>query len=232
MVLVLTSENCSGASVAKGLERLNVNAVCSDEMPEIAEIAKYDCAYISGDFALSSPARTEFAKKLFGSCEAAEIPAVFDPTLDLVSSNADCIRAINELAKLCEIFVPNDEDIKTLCGSDDPEEAAEHFLSLGTKKVVITLDKKGAYFKSAKESGYAPTFRADKVVDTAGAGNAFAAGLISGVVEDMPLAEAVVRANACGCISIQKQGEYFPDASELREYMLSHRFAVDGCKDF
>lgn len=230
MVLVFTSENCAGASVAKGLERLNVSAVCADEKADITDIAKYECAYISGDFALSSPARTEFAKRLFGSCEAAEIPVVFDPTLDLLPQ--DCGKAINELAKLCEIFVPNDEDIIALCGTEDPEKAAEHFLSLGTKKIVITLDKKGAYFKSAKESGYTPTFRADKVVDTTGAGNAFAAGLISGVIEDMPLAEAVVRANACGCVSIQKQGEYFPDASELREYMLSHRFAVDGCKDF
>ncbi len=230
MVLVLTSENCSGNSVAKGLEKLNVNAVCADEAADIADITRYECAYISGDFALSSPARTEFAKRLFGSCEAAEVPVVFDPTLDLLP--ADCGKAINELAKLCEIFVPNDEDIIALCGTDNPEKAAEHFLSLGTKKIVITLDKKGAYFKSAKESGCTPTFRADKVVDTTGAGNAFAAGLISGVIEDMPLAEAVVRANACGCISIQKQGEYFPDASELREYMLSHRFAVDGCKDF
>ena len=230
MVLVLTSENCAGNSVAKGLERLNVSAVCADETADITDIAKYECAYISGDFALSSPARTEFAKRLFGSCEAAEIPVVFDPTLDLLPPQSG--KAISELAKLCEIFVPNDEDIITLCGTENPEKAAEHFLSLGTKKIVITLDKKGAYFKSAKESGYTPTFRADKVVDTTGAGNAFAAGLISGVIEDMPLAEAVVRANACGCISIQKQGEYFSDASELREYMLSHRFAVDGCKDF
>lgn len=230
MVLVLTSESCAGNSVAKGLERLNVSAVCADETADIADIAKYKCAFISGDFALSSPARTEFTKRLFGSCAAAEIPVVFDPTLDLLPKESN--KAISELAKLCEIFVPNDEDIIALCGTEDPEKAAEHFLSLGTKKIVITLDKKGAYFKSAKESGYTPTFRADKVVDTTGAGNAFAAGLISGVIEDMPLAEAVVRANACGCISIQKQGEYFPDASELREYMLSHRFAVDGCKDF
>lgn len=230
MVLILTAEGGAGSSVAKGLERLNISAFRADETADIADIAQYECAYISGDFAFSSTARTEFAKTLCGSCEAAEIPVIFDPTLELLS--ADCGRAVNELAKLCEIFVPNDEDIVTLCGTDDPEKAAEHYLSLGTKKVVITLDKKGAYFKSAKESGYAPTFRADKVVDTTGAGNAFAAGLISGVIEDMPLAEAVVRANACGCISIQKQGEYFPDASELREYMLSHRFAVDGCKDF
>ena len=230
MVLILTSDNFAGRAVAKGLERLNIGAVCADETADIGDVSQYECVYISGDFALSSPARTEFAKTLFGICEAAEIPAIFDPEMSALGS--DCAKQVNELAKLCEIFMPNDEDIMPLCGLDDPEKAAEHYLTLGTKKLVITLDKKGAYFQSSKESVYAPTFRADKVVDTTGAGNAFAAGLITGIIEDMPLAEAVVRANACGCISIQKQGEYFPDTSELREYMLSHRFAVDGCKEF
>lgn len=230
LTTILTSGDSAGGSVAKGLERLNTSAVCADETTDIGEIAQYGCVYISGDFALSSPARTEFAKSLFGICEAAEIPTIFDPTPSALPPES--VKQINELAKLCEIFVPSDEDLMSLFGSCDPEKAAEHYLSLGTKKIVITLDKKGAYFKSAKESGYAPTFRADMVVDTTGAGIAFKAGLITGVIEDMPLAEAVVRANACGCISIQKQGEYCPDASELREYMLSHRFAVDGCKDF
>ncbi|MCI7691631.1 MAG: carbohydrate kinase family protein, partial [Oscillospiraceae bacterium] len=86
--------------------------------------------------------------------------------------------------------------------------------------------------KSRVESGEAPTFRADKVVDVTGAGDAFAAGLISGVIEKIPLSEAVVRANACGCCAIQSEGFSFPSIQELREYMLTHRFVVDGCKDY
>lgn len=230
MVLILTSNGGAGSSVAAGLEKLNISAVCCDGKAEFDDISQYEAVYFSGDFVLGSAARAELAVSLCADCTAAEIPVVFDPALNAPKTEDRAL--INKLAALCEIFVPSDEDAALLCGLSDPEKIAEHYMKSGTKKIVITLDKKGAYFKSVKESGYAPTFRADAVVDTTGAGNAFAAGLISGIIEDIPLAEAVVRANACGCISIQKEGEYFPDASELREYMLSHRFAVDGCKEF
>ena len=115
-----------------------------------------------------------------------------------------------------------------------PEKIADHFLGLGARKVVVTLDKKGAFYTSSKDSGYAPTFRADKVVDTDGAGSAFAAGLISGITEERPLSEAVIRANACGCIAIQSAGELggLPTMEQLREYMLNHTFVVEGCKEF
>lgn len=230
MVLILTSDGNTGGLVAEGLRKLKIDAVCCGENDKIGDVSQYEAVFFTGDFVIGSNACAELAKKLCGECASSEIPVIFDPTLSVLQN--ENYELINELAALCEIFVPSDEDCLALCGIGDPESIAEHYLKSGTKKVIITLDKNGAFFKSSKESGYAPTFRADKVVDTAGAGNAFAAGLISGIIDDIPLAEAVVRANACGCISIQKQGGYFPDASELREYMLSHRFAVEGCKEF
>lgn len=230
MVLILTSDCGTGSLVAKGLEKLGISAICHDKRDDLGDITQYEAVFFSGDFAVSSIACAELAGTLCEECAAAEIPVIFDPNLSVLQPES--YDLINELAAKCEIFVPSDDDAKTLCVYSEPEKIAERYLNLGTKKIVIKLDKKGAYFKSAKESGYTPTFRADKVVDTTGAGNAFAAGLISGVIDDIPLAEAVVRANACGCISIQRSGIYFPDASELREYMLSHRFAVEGCKEF
>lgn len=230
MILVLTSNNGTGTFVARALEKLNIDAVCCGDKDIIGDISQYEAVFFTGDFAVNSIDCAKLAKNLCRGCADAEIPTVFDPTLNLIQPES--YEVIKELASLCEVFVPSDEDAKALCDISDPEKIAEHFIISGTKKVVVTLDKKGAYYKSAKESGTTPTFRADKVVDTKGAGNAFAAGLISGIIEDIPLAEAVVRANACGCISIQKENEYYPDMSELREYMLSHRFAVDGCKEF
>ena len=92
--------------------------------------------------------------------------------------------------------------------------------------MVVKLGKQGAFYKSAVECGTAPTFAADEVVDTAGAGDGFAAGLISGICEEIPLGEAVVRANAVGRMQIQNASDNagLPTLAELREYMLDHRF--------
>lgn len=231
MVLVLSvSDGGMGSYVAKGLDKLGIETVCCDKQETIGDISQYRAVFFSGDFAAHSAECATLAETLCAECAAAEIPTVFDPNISALQP--DSYRLINRLATRTEIFVPSDDDARLLCNSDDPEKIAEHYLALGTKKIVISLDKKGAYFKSSKECGSTPTFRADKVVDTTGAGIAFAAGLISGVTDEIPLAEVVVRANACGCIAIQKEGIYFPDSSELREYMLDHRFAVEGCKDF
>lgn len=234
-ILLLGCTEKSAVSVA--LSRLGLGTVC------IAEDADFDVSndlsddisavYFSGNYIERSDECKNTAAALCKRCREIEIPVIFDPDSKKINSEKER-GAICEIAGLSEIFLPAIEDAKALCGLDDPEKAAQHFLDLGARKVIITLDKKGAYYKSAKESGYTPTFRADKVVDTSGAGSAFAAGLISGITEEIPLGEAVIRANACGCIAIQTQGELdgLPTSDRLREYMLNHRFVVDGCKEF
>lgn len=225
MGLVLEYVSSCEYSILQGLGKLGVNAASAPSTN-----SDISAVFITGEFAARSDENAAIVREVCARFKRLEAPVVFDP--DLSNVGVDKYALINEVAALSEIFLPSDEDAKALCGLDDPEKIAEHYLALGVPKIVITLDKKGAYYRSAKESGYTPTFRADKVVDTHGAGKAFAAGLISGVIEEIPLSEAVIRANACGCISIQKRGEYFPDSAELREYMLDHRFAVDGCKEY
>lgn len=231
---ILTAGCGEDSAVYVALSRLGLSPVSLDvgELPP-DEPEEFSAAFIHGEFATRSPECAEAAKKLCEMFRGLEIPVIFDPDSKKLKSDEDR-DTICAIAALSEIFLPAVEDAKALCGLEDPEKIAEHFLGMGAHKVVVTLDKNGAYFKSAKESGYAPTFRADKVVDTEGAGSAFAAGLISGITEEIPLGEAVIRANACGCIAIQNEGKIkgLPTPDKLREYMLSHRFVVEGCKDF
>ena len=57
MVLVLTSDNNAGALVVKGLEKLNIYAVCRGDKSDIGEITQYEAMFFSGDFAISSNTR-------------------------------------------------------------------------------------------------------------------------------------------------------------------------------
>lgn len=224
------SDKLSG--IAVGLSRLGLQPENYQEPFDTDSLTEFSAVYFSGVFVTHSEEFENMAKTLCKQCSRFEIPTVFDPDLNRISG-AD-YKTINEIAKLSDIFLPSVEDAKLLCGLDDPEKIAMYYLTLGTKKIVVKLDKKGAYYKSAKESGYMPTFRADKVVDTSGAGSAFAAGLISGITKEVPLGEAVVRANACGCIAIQAEGELesLPTIEILHEYMLSHRFMIEGCTEY
>lgn len=190
---------------------------------------EFDAVLITGEFIFEDNYSFSFAKKICKDCKMNEIPVVFDPGK---ISEREKSEIISEIAAEAEVFVPAADDAKALCGLSEPEKIADYYISRGVNKIVVTLGKEGAFFKSHVESGTAPTFRADKVVDLTGAGDAFDAGLISGIMEKIPLGEAVVRANACGCCAIQREGFRFPAMQELREYMLTHRFVVEGCKDY
>lgn len=233
MVKVLLAGNDICKGIETGLSHLGITTERLSENDSFPDLELFSAVYFSGKFPAGpqNAEKTEaVAKELCRRCADFSVPVVFDP--DLKNISPEKYSVITEIAALGVIFVPDLEEGKALCGKDKPEDIAKHFLETGTSKIVIKLDKRGAYYKSAKESGYAPTFRADKVVDTDGAGDAFSSGLISGITEEIPLSEAVVRANACGCIAIQTEGDLdcLPTIEKVRDYMLNHRFVVDGCK--
>ncbi len=207
--------------------------LCEQDVDRL-DLTDIRAAHFTGIFPSISPSAAEAARRLVKRAHESEITVVFDPNLrcQLWDSSPETISLLNEFAANSDVFLPSLKEAETLCGLSEPEEIAEHYLDLGTKKVVVKLGKQGAYYRSRVESGIAPTFQADAVVDTAGAGDGFAAGLISGICEEIPLGEAVFRANAVGSMQIQNSSDNagLPTLEQLREYMLSHRF-VNALRD-
>lgn len=209
--------------------------ICEEDINSI-DLSDIRLVFFSGIFPTISASAAKAARKLVERAKQNAVTVVFDPNLrsQLWTTSPEKISLINEFAYKADVFLPSLREASALCGLEKPEEIAEHYLTAGTDKIVVKLGKRGAYYKSHVESGIAPTFRADAVVDTVGAGDGFAAGLISGICEEIPLGEAVVRANAVGCMQIQNKSdnEGLPTMEQLREYMLDHRFVVDGCNEF
>ncbi len=207
--------------------------LCREDVDRL-DLSDIRAVHFTGIFPSISASAAEAARRLVQRAKSDEITVVFDPNLrcQLWNSSPETLALINEFAADSDVFLPSLKEAQTLCGLSEPEEIAEHYLELGTKKVVVKLGKQGAYYKSHVESGVAPTFQADSVIDTAGAGDGFAAGLISGICEEIPLGEAVFRANAVGSMQIQNSSDNagLPTLEQLREYMLSHRF-VDALRD-
>lgn len=207
--------------------------LCREDVDRL-DLSDIRAVHFTGIFPSISASAAEAARRLVQRAKSDEITVVFDPNLrcQLWNSSPETLALINEFAADSDVFLPSLKEAQTLCGLSEPEEIAEHYLELGTKKVVVKLGKQGAYYKSHVESGVAPTFQADSVIDTAGAGDGFAAGLISGICEEIPLGEAVFRANAVGSMQIQNSSDNagLPTLGQLREYMLSHRF-VDALRD-
>lgn len=147
----------------------------------------------------------------------------FDPNLRpaLWESKEVMIKVINDLASMADVVLPGIEECKILAGTDDCHEAADFYQNLGVKTVVIKIGAKGAYVRDGKDTYTIGGFKVDKVVDTVGAGDGFAVGVISGRLEGLTLAEAVRRGNAIGAIQVTNisDNEGLPTREQLRRFM-------------
>lgn len=96
-------------------------------------------------------------------------------------------------------------------------------LDAGLGTLVVTLGDQGAVaLRRDAPPLYASAFAVD-VVDTIGAGDAFAAGFAIALLEDRPLAEALSRANGCGALTVRRLGtlDAFPTRRELDAFLAA-----------
>ncbi|MGH8814107.1 MAG: carbohydrate kinase family protein, partial [Advenella sp.] len=77
----------------------------------------------------------------------------------------------------------------------------------------------GAFGQVGDQSFRVPGYPVEKVVDTVGAGDGFAAGLISGRLEGLDWQASVRRATIIGACAVQVAGdtEGYPDRARLAE---------------
>ncbi|AIQ25603.1 sugar kinase [Paenibacillus sp. FSL H7-0737] len=147
-----------------------------------------------------------------------------DPNLrpSLWPDTETMVKTINDLATRCDWFLPGLGEGKILTGLSTPEEIADYYLApSGPSLIVIKLGPEGAYYKSAEGEGYVDGFKVEQVVDTVGAGDGFAVGVISAMLEKLPIAEAVKRGNAIGALAVMSPGDMdgLPTREELAKFM-------------
>ncbi|WP_210207461.1 ribokinase [Microvirga aerophila] len=94
---------------------------------------------------------------------------------------------------------------------------ADALLGRGLEMVVVTLGREGAVaYKQNAIPLRQPAFPVD-AVDTLGAGDAFTAGLVTGLMEGLSLSDSLERAAACGAILCERIGVFdaLPTVTEL-----------------
>ena len=98
---------------------------------------------------------------------------------------------------------------------------AAWYIDRGAKAVVVKLGAEGAYFRTASgEQGQVAGVPVPVVVDTVGAGDAFAVGIISARLEGLAWPQALHRANWIASRALQVIGdmEGLPSRRELSEH--------------
>ncbi len=187
----------------------------------------YGCErlHVTGIFPAVSDSALAAVKRLIARAQALELPISFDPNLrpQLWESEKKMVSTLNSLAQGAETVLPGLGEGKLLTGEGTPEGVAAFYHGMGVKNVVVKLGKDGAYFSEKEgKNGYSPAFPVEKRVDTVGAGDGFAAGVISALAEGETLEEATFRGNVIGAVQIanKSDNEGLPTRKELGEIIL------------
>jgi sugar/nucleoside kinase (ribokinase family) len=141
---------------------------------------------------------------------------------------------LGRLIRSCDYVLLSRGEIGAVTSCSSHSEGAERLLESGVRNVVVTLGSDGSECHSRGGNGNgvpdgqgdrrvfrAEAFCVPEARDTTGAGDSFASGFITGLLEGIDLAECLVRGNACAALAIQKIGarEAMPTGRELEEFL-------------
>lgn len=172
--------------------------------------------------ALSADCR-EMVVELMKEARAKGVQISYDPNLrpGLWDDKQKMVQVINELACRADIVLPGIEEGKLLTGKQEVHEIANYYHAAGVKTVVIKLGTKGAFTSTEGEQFYTDGYVVKEVVDTVGAGDGFAVGVVSGILEGLPIRESVKRGAAIGALAVMSPGDNdgLPDRNCLKAFM-------------
>lgn len=135
-------------------------------------------------------------------------------------------RVINDAAQYADIVMPGLGEGKILTSRDNEKDIAAYYLQRGIGTVVIKMGgSNGTYIRTADTELYVPSYHIDHIVDTVGAGDGFAVGFTSGLLDGLALEDAARRGAAIGAMAIQVAGdnEGLPTRKQLKEFQDTHQ---------
>lgn len=164
---------------------------------------------------------------LLQQARAAGVSVSFDPNLRprLWSDQVSMVRGINHWAVQADLVLPGLSEGQLLSGQSTPHDVAAWYLDQGVRQVVIKLGPQGAHVADATGHYAVSGFQVPRVVDTVGAGDGFAVGVLSGLLEGQSLAGAALRGNAIGARVVQFVGdsEGLPNSEQLAQALRMPR---------
>ena len=165
--------------------------------------------HATGVFPALSPSCLAAAHRTFDIAREAGRTISFDANLrpSLWSSAEVMRREIEALALRADWVLPGLEEGRFLTGHRTPQAIAQHYRERGASFVAVKLGAEGAWFDAEGVRGHVPCFAVPAVVDTVGAGDGFAVGVVSALLEGLDAASAVRRGAWIGARAVQVLGD-------------------------
>jgi ribokinase len=132
------------------------------------------------------------------------------------------LAALGSIVERTLVLMPNAGELELLTGVADYRKGAEAMLKRGVKVVAVKLGSRGCYVTDGRRSHYVEAFKVS-VVDTTGAGDAFCAGFLYGLIKHKSLEECGRIGNfvASKCATKMGAREGLPTIMDLTKNQLA-----------
>ncbi len=104
-----------------------------------------------------------------------------------------------------DIFMSSIEEARLISQKETPQQISKFFSGYGIKIVVLKMGREGCYIRTGQEVLTLPGYKVE-VVDTTGAGDAFAAGFLAGFEKGWDMEKCGRLGCACGALCVTKVG--------------------------
>ncbi|SHK46519.1 carbohydrate kinase family protein [Paramaledivibacter caminithermalis] len=171
------------------IHNIGANKSFSKDDIDLDMISQYEYVYFGG--VLGMPLIDEQLEYLFSELKTRnkEIKIILDV---IYSENVYSLNEVKRALKYVDYFVPNYSEARSLSSKTSLNSITEDLLELGVKNLIITLGEDGVCYRNHSLFGFHKAV-ATKVQDTTGAGDAFVAGLIYGLLHDQDFESSIVK---------------------------------------
>lgn len=182
--------------------------------------------YLGGLFLMPAFRLDEFLD-LLQFCRRQGVTTVVDV---VIPHNTILPKDLRPLLQAADYILPNDDEALAMTGETEPMAQLRALTAWGANTVMITLGKRGVVAAQGGRCWQAGIYPMPELVDPSGSGDAFAAGVVTGIVHQWDLPRTIQYASALGASATRALGttDGVFTASEAEEFTAHNTLKIQS----
>lgn len=151
------------------------------------------------------------------------ITVSFDPNIRFrLMENVEANREfLMELSSESDIVLASYDEARYMTQEVDIGNIMKKLMTEDEKIVIIKMGETGTWYKTKSEEKFVSSYPVSEVIDSTGAGDAFATGFLSSMLNGLSVNDAVTQGNLVAAINVMSRGDNvgLPTQDELNNFI-------------